>query len=95
LKAGFRRHAGWHYRNPLLAKRVLRLQKGSTLVDLLLVSDTHERNAMKRRRLHRAAKFRFYIIAPEDLVMMKLKAGRPRDWEDLVGVLRRQRGKID
>jgi hypothetical protein len=36
-----------------------------------------------------------WFAAPEDLILMKLKAGRPRDFEDALGVLVAQRAMLD
>jgi len=35
------------------------------------------------------------VISPEDLVVTKVLAGRPKDLEDVRGVLREQAGRID
>ena len=34
-------------------------------------------------------------MSPEDLIVMKLKAGRPHDFEDAVSVLGAQKGRLD
>jgi len=94
-RSGFRRDQVRHDTNPLLSRRVLRLSKRDTIVDFLMASDAHERTALKRRQKQRTGKFMFYTIAAEDLLLMKLKAGRPQDWADLLGVLRRQKGNVN
>ncbi|HLE83827.1 MAG TPA: nucleotidyltransferase [Thermoanaerobaculia bacterium] len=35
------------------------------------------------------------VISPEDLVVTKILAGRPKDLEDVRGVLREQSGRLD
>lgn len=35
------------------------------------------------------------VIGCEDLIIHKCVAGRPRDWEDVRGILERQRGRVD
>jgi len=36
-----------------------------------------------------------WFASPEDLIVMKLKAGRPHDFEDALSVLATQRGRLD
>jgi hypothetical protein len=35
------------------------------------------------------------VVSPEDLIVMKTFAGRPRDWLDVRTILIRQRGTLD
>jgi len=42
-----------------------------------------------------ALKTNLRISGKEDLLIMKIFAGRPRDYEDVKGILARQRGKLD
>ncbi len=35
------------------------------------------------------------VCSPEDLIVLKAFASRPRDWLDIEGVITRQRGKLD
>ena len=35
------------------------------------------------------------MVGPEDLVILKLKAGRPRDFEDVISVVLRQGERLD
>jgi hypothetical protein len=37
----------------------------------------------------------FWVASPEDLILQKLKVGRPRDFEDAATVLARQHRQID
>ena len=87
---GFKRDLRWHAANPLLAQRMVRFRKSGVAIDFLLADDPHSRISLKRRHLHRTGGSRFYTVTPEDLVLMKLAVGRPRDWDDLLGVLLRQ-----
>ncbi len=48
----------------------------------------------KRKRKRRAGRF-CWVIAPEDLILQKLKVGRPRDFEDALSVLERSRKMLD
>ena len=85
----------WQKANPLLANRQLRLEKGGVSIDFLAASDNHDKACLQHRRLHRGRGSRYYIVASEDLILLKLKAGRPRDWDDIMSVLLRQKSKTN
>lgn len=64
-------------------------------VDVMRPRDSHEERAIQRRRPLAIEGHRLWFAAPDDLILMKLKAGRPRDFEDAVGVLVAQREALD
>ena len=51
--------------------------------------------ALDRRRALEVEGRSVWFVSAEDLIIMKLKAGRPRDFEDVVSVLSRHREKLD
>ncbi len=57
--------------------------------------DQHQEEAFHRRRSLVVAGRSVWFVSPEDLIVMKLKAGRPHDFEDAVSVLSAQKGKLD
>jgi hypothetical protein len=85
----------WLDWNPLLRGRHLRLDRGGVIVDVMRPRDEHDEAALRRRRQVVVAEHRLWFAAADDLVLMKLKAGRPRDFEDAVGILAAQRTGID
>lgn len=57
-------------------------------VDFLFSFSPYERQAIDRTRRVRMGRAEVRFASPEDLVIHKLVAGRPRDVEDVRGVLR-------
>jgi hypothetical protein len=94
-RVGFAVDREWLDWQPLLRDRQRRLTAPGAIVDLMRPRDAHEEAALGRRR-HVAFEGRqLPFVAPDDLVLMKLKAGRPRDFEDAVSVLTAQGGVLD
>lgn len=73
----------------------VRLTATGVVVDVMRPRDSHEERAIQRRRPLAIDGHRLWFAAPDDLILMKLKAGRPRDFEDAVGVLVAQREALD
>jgi len=95
-QVGFEVDVVWERYNPMLRDQVVRFQKERIRVDFIAPRDAHDQQALERRRLKTfVAKRRIGVIAPDDLVLHKLKAGRPRDFDDAVGVLRRSGHQMD
>ena len=85
----------WLDWNPLLRGAQVRLTAIGVVVDAMRPRDSHEERAIQRRRPLTIEGHRLWFVAPDDLILMKLKAGRPRDFEDAVGVLVAQREALD
>ena len=81
--------------NPMLRGSQLRLRWGPITVDVLRARDDHDRGAFRRRRRRRWERHAYWFVAPEDLVLQKLKVGRPRDFEDAAGVVQRLGPALD
>lgn len=92
---GFGIDESWMEWNPLLRGSQLRLGYGGIPVDMLLPRDEHDRQALQRRRRKRLRAKVLWVTSPEDLILQKLKVGRPRDFEDASTVLARQGRRID
>ncbi len=58
-------------------------------VDLIFSMTDYERSAIKHSALVRLGDADVHFASPEDLVIHKLFAGRPRDLEDVKSVIRR------
>lgn len=85
----------WLKYNPLLQKNQVRFRAGQTTVDFMIPRDDHDREALTRARRKKLGRRFYRITSAEDFILQKLKVGRPRDFEDVVTVLERMRGKLD
>lgn len=85
----------WLHWNPLLKGSQLRLQYRGVAVDLLRPRDLHDRQVFRRRKRKRLGGRYYWIVAPEDFILQKLKVGRPRDFEDALTVLERSGHLLD
>jgi predicted nucleotidyltransferase len=63
-------------------------------VDMFLAETAYQRELLSRRQRHRADGFEAWFVSPEDLVLLKLLAGRPKDYVDVADVLFIQ-GELD
>jgi len=82
----------WH---PLQRGKQIRLTSGDFLIDAVRPMDQHQEEALGRCRLLEIGGRGVRFVSPEDLIVMKIKAGRPRDFEDAISVLAKQKGKLD
>jgi hypothetical protein len=71
------------------------LAKRSLPVDLIIAGSGLEVRFLDRARMVAFGVRKFPLISPEDLVLTKLIAGRPRDLEDVRGILTEQGKKLD
>jgi len=95
---GFARDAAWIERNPMAKDLVLRLshpsQPGIPL-DLLFAIDAHGQATLARRRPLDILGISLWVCSPEDLIILKLKAGRPHDFEDVLGIVKNPELQLD
>lgn len=77
--------------------RVLPLAHRSSgmAVDLVVAGPGLEEEFLAHRRFVDLGGLEVPVISPEDLVVTKILAGRPKDLEDVRGVLREQSGRLD
>lgn len=64
-------------------------------LDLVFAGLPYERNAIARAVAVPAGGYPVRICTPEDLIILKIISPRPRDKEDVRGVIRRQSGHLD
>ncbi|MFH0764621.1 MAG: nucleotidyltransferase [Candidatus Omnitrophota bacterium] len=69
--------------------------KVSGLFDFILAENILELNAIKRARTKKIGPVSMKVVTPEDLVIHKITSRRARDFEDIPGILIRQKGKLD
>ena len=94
-RRGFEVDKEWAKHNPMIREWQIRLRRHGVPVDLLLPRDNHDRSVLDRRRLKKLGAIRLWLISREDLILHKLKAGRPRDFEDALSVIVRQGRRLD
>lgn len=64
-------------------------------VDFVFSWTPYERQALKRVRRVFIENYPVRFASPEDVIIHKMLAGRPRDLEDVRGILRKQKVDID
>lgn len=94
-QAGFVIDELWERYNPMLREQQMRFHKHRITVDFLTPRDEHDQEALRRRRWKSFAHHRIAVVAPDDLILQKLKTGRPRDLEDAASILERSQKMID
>jgi len=81
--------------NPMLRRSQIQLRSGALRFDLLRPRDRHDQEAFKRRQRRGFLGHRLWVPAAEDLLLQKLKTGRPRDFEDAASIVTRQHLHLD
>ena len=77
------------FRNGMIVQRVLAQRpEGEIMIDLMLARDAFLQGALARRIRRDVPGFATtYVASVEDLVIMKLAAGRPQDLVDTINLL--------
>lgn len=75
----------------------LRFSRGEAFgrCDIIIAESPIEYLALKRGKVKKIGSLRARFVTPEDLIIHKITSNRPRDIEDLKGILIRQRKKLD
>jgi hypothetical protein len=79
----------------LLETGTLRFRRGRFQLDVILASLPFEAVAFKRSSTQRLFGRTLQFPSPEDLLVFKVLAGRPKDLLDAAGIARRHAGKLD
>lgn len=64
-------------------------------IDFIIAQNALEYSGIKRAILKKINNFKIKLVTPEDLIIHKITSQRPRDIEDVQGILLRQNKKID
>ncbi|OGR56819.1 MAG: hypothetical protein A2X36_08450 [Elusimicrobia bacterium GWA2_69_24] len=78
-----------------LETRVLPLEVEGFRVDLILGQLPYEEQAIRRARLVDMEGLQVRVCSPEDLIVHKIISDRPRDLEDVRGIVRAQGAALD
>jgi predicted nucleotidyltransferase len=70
-------------------------EESGVRIDFIFSTTPYERQAIGRAERVDVGGTAVPFATAEDLIVHKLFAGRPRDWEDAVGVARRKGGTLD
>jgi predicted nucleotidyltransferase len=92
IRAAFPKRARPHAPpNPLIVDA----QVGDITVDFLLALPGYEENIITRAVRRRMGNLALWICSAEDLIIQKVVANRPKDWQDIEGILAEQHGRLD
>jgi hypothetical protein len=69
-------------------------QKSKIRVDFIFSNSIFEQQALRRRRAKRLKNRKVFFASVEDVIILKIIAGRPRDLEDVRRIMIKQ-GKLD
>ncbi len=64
-------------------------------VDLVLAGPGPEQGFLERAVRVEAGGVQFPVVSAEDLIVLKMLAGRPKDLEDVRGIVQRRRSQVD
>jgi predicted nucleotidyltransferase len=95
---GFAVASDWHESNPMSRDVVMRLKHTSAPdfpLDLIFATSPLHKNALDRRKSIAIQGVQVFISSPEDLVLLKLTAGRPRDFDDVMGIVGNASAPLD
>jgi len=92
---GFKQDSQWELSNPLLKGIQTRLRSKTLTLDILLRQDEHHEEAFRRRRKKYHRRMYVWFPSAEDLILLKLRAGRHTDFDDVVGILERVGSVLD
>jgi hypothetical protein len=74
-----------------LQRIVVQRPEGEVVVDLIRAKEPLLSAALRRRKRRQLGELEAYVVSPEDLVLMKLQAGRPQDVLDIRSLAATQR----
>jgi hypothetical protein len=95
---GFAIDETWHDANPMAREVVLRLAHPTAPhfpVDLVFSLGPFDRAVLDRRRAVDLRGLTVWMSSPEDLLLMKLRASRPRDFDDVISIAKNPRLQLD
>jgi hypothetical protein len=95
---GFQPDARWIEHNPMAKDRVLRMNHPAhpgIPLDLIFSADSHEAEVLTRRQSMHLLHVPTWVCSPEDLIILKLKASRPHDFEDALAIVKNPHLQLD
>jgi predicted nucleotidyltransferase len=95
---GFAIASDWHEANPMaqnVATRLAHPLAPDFPLDLIFATSPLHKNALDRRKPIVIQGIQVSVSSPEDLVLLKLSAGRPRDFDDVMGIVGNASAPLD
>ena len=87
---GFAVASDWHDANPMARDIVMRFKHTSAPdfpLDLIFATSPLHKSALDRRKLFDLHGTQVPVSSAEDLILLKLLASRPRDFDDVMGII--------
>jgi hypothetical protein len=88
----------WLAANPMAKGRVTRFADQANPhypLDIIYASDPQEREALNHAKTAILHDLSLTVASPEDLMLLKLKAGRPTDFDDVISIAKNPRLQLD
>ena len=85
----------WDEHNPMIRHQHLRLLFKDIHLDLSISKNSHESEIIKRRLKVPLDDFEIYMATAEDIILMKLLAGRPKDFQDAISIFVKQQNQLN
>ena len=95
---GFELASSWQDANPMARDVVLRVQHPSVQdfpLDLIFATSALHHAVLNRRRVESLGGIEVSVSSPEDLILLKLAAGRPRDFDDVASIVLNPHFQLD
>lgn len=95
---GFAVSERWLEANPMARDVVVRLHHASLPnypLDLIFATSPLHQSTLNRRSIVTLGTIQAPICSPEDLILLKLLASRPRDFDDVMGVISKPAARLD
>jgi hypothetical protein len=86
---GFDRDSEWEKLNPFLKGVQTRFRSKILILDILFRRDEHHESAFRRRCKKYLRDMYIWFPQRKDLILLKLRAGRPTDFDDVLGIFER------
>jgi len=88
----------WLDANPMAKERVTRFTAPSCPdypLDIIYAADGHERETLARAQMVLLQGLSLTVVSPEDLILLKLKASRPTDFDDVIAIVKNPHLQLD
>lgn len=88
----------WLAANPMAKSRVTRFtarEHPDYPLDIIYASDPHECQVLIRAQKITLLGVSFPVVGAEDLILLKLKAGRPTDFDDVISIVKNPHLQLD